>query len=304
MKKKLALVLSGGGARGALQAGALRALFETGYSPQIITGTSIGACNAAFIALNGFNTSSLDKLYTVWEDTEKIDLLPSNYLWLTVRMLFNRNTPKPTNQMVDFLVAHGLKPEICFGDVKDIQLLLTATDLNSYRPVVYGRDAEDSILEAVLASAALPPWVNPIERGQKLLLDGGVVSNLPLQSALDAGASEIIALDLTDPRTIGANSRGFGPFMGKLFLTVQTRQNELERAQAEAKQIPIHTVYLSGKEPYQIWDFTHSKELIEQGYAEMCEAIEVWQSEKRRYGIQKIGNWLQRLTMRNAPKKP
>ena len=55
MKKNLAFVLSGGGSRGAMQAGALRALVEGGYTPDMVCGTSIGAINGAFLAVHGFN---------------------------------------------------------------------------------------------------------------------------------------------------------------------------------------------------------------------------------------------------------
>ena len=59
MKKKLAFVLGGGAARGALQAGALRALLEAGYQPDLVTATSIGAANGAFLAVNGFSLEAV-----------------------------------------------------------------------------------------------------------------------------------------------------------------------------------------------------------------------------------------------------
>ena len=62
MDKKLAFVLSGGGARGALQVGAMYALLECGLQPDLFIGASIGAANATFLALNGFSKESLDKL--------------------------------------------------------------------------------------------------------------------------------------------------------------------------------------------------------------------------------------------------
>jgi NTE family protein len=91
MKKQLAFVLGGGGSRGALQVGALRALLEAGYRPDLWVGTSIGAVNATFLALRGFNQESLTALVGVWQDAVRADLLPSNYLWLTIRTLFNRS---------------------------------------------------------------------------------------------------------------------------------------------------------------------------------------------------------------------
>jgi NTE family protein len=62
MEKCLAFVLGGGGARGALQVGALRALFEAGYQPDLLVGTSIGAANAACLAFWGVNMDGIAAL--------------------------------------------------------------------------------------------------------------------------------------------------------------------------------------------------------------------------------------------------
>ena len=66
MRRSLAFVLAGGGARGALQVGALRALLESGIRPDLLVGTSIGAINAAFLGLHGYTTESLDLLKAAW----------------------------------------------------------------------------------------------------------------------------------------------------------------------------------------------------------------------------------------------
>jgi NTE family protein len=62
MNNRLAFVLGGGGARGALQVGALRALLEAGYRPDLLIGTSIGAINAAGLALWGVDLAGVDAL--------------------------------------------------------------------------------------------------------------------------------------------------------------------------------------------------------------------------------------------------
>jgi len=77
-RRKLAFALGGGGARGALQAGALRALFDAGIQPDIIVGTSIGAVNAIFLAMHGFNLKSLDDLDISWFAAAKADLFPAS----------------------------------------------------------------------------------------------------------------------------------------------------------------------------------------------------------------------------------
>ena len=266
MKKQLAFVLGGGGARGALQAGALKALYEAGLRPDLLVGTSIGAVNAAFLALHGFNMPSVEKLAVVWRKASTADLLPANYLWLTVRNFFGRPSSYSAQRIRDFFIRQGLAPEIRFADIRHVRLILVASDLNRGQPVLYGQNEEDSILEAVLASATLPPWVTPFEKDGRYLMDGGTVSNLPIEPALSVGATEIIALDLLDPRDVQEEDYGFGPFLGRLIYTVEKRQQDLEIALALARGVPATHIHLQGKNSYPLWDFQHTEELLAMGY--------------------------------------
>src|SRR5512142_2209335 len=68
MKKCLAFVLGGGGARGALEVGALRALLEAGFQPDLLVGTSIGAVNAVGLALWGMDAAGIDRLEQAYQD--------------------------------------------------------------------------------------------------------------------------------------------------------------------------------------------------------------------------------------------
>ena len=79
MESKLAFVLGGGGSRGALQVGALFALLERGLQPDLLVGTSIGAVNAAFLALNGFSKESLELLCGTWHKAAALDY--SREIW-------------------------------------------------------------------------------------------------------------------------------------------------------------------------------------------------------------------------------
>jgi NTE family protein len=78
MDTKLVFALSGGGARGALQVGALYALLEYGLQPDLVIGVSIGAANATHLAIKGFSKESLDELVSVWQHAKASDLLPTN----------------------------------------------------------------------------------------------------------------------------------------------------------------------------------------------------------------------------------
>jgi NTE family protein len=276
VKKKLAFVLGGGGARGALQVGALRALLEAGYTPDIMIGTSIGAANAAFLALRGAQLGSIPELIKVWREASYADLLPANYLWLTVRSLFNRINAHTSHRMRDFFVSHGINPDLRFGDVPGVKLYTVAADLNSGRPVILGKDPDECLLDGVLASTALPPWIAPIQKDDRLLVDGGFLSNLPVEPALQQQVTEIIALDLWDPRATAVESQRFGVFLEKVINAANQRQTELELALAAACDVPVHYINLRGKEAQPLWDFSRSEELIVAGYEATSKEIESW----------------------------
>jgi NTE family protein len=279
--KKLALVLGGGGARGALQVGALRAIAEAGLKPSLIAGASIGALNGAYWALHGLDHAAVDALEQVWRASASADILPSNYLWLSVRALFNRPDSHIPHRMRDFLITHGITPELTFAHIPDVQLLLVTADLNHGELVLYGLDPAESVLEGVLASAAIPPWVQPLEKNGRYLLDGGFISNLPIEAALQHGAEQIIALDLTDPREVPQDMRGFGAFLSKTMLTVEARQSQLERALADARGVPVLYLRLLGDTYTPLWDFKAAPPLIEQGEIQMRRALADWLPAQR-----------------------
>lgn len=274
LKTILAFVLGGGGARGALQVGALRALLEIGVQPDLLVGSSIGAVNAAFLAIHGVNGEGVQRLVKAWSDAAVAELLPSNYLWLTVRALFNRPVEFPMHRMQEFFVSHGVDPDLRFGDINDVRLITVAADLNQGIPILFGLDPQDRVLDGLLASTALPPWVRPLSIDDSLLIDGGAVSNLPIEPAIEAGATEIVAMDLKDLRDHQGNGQGFGPFLSKLLNTVEQRQMYLELALAQARRVKVHYLKLQGAEYIPLWHFAHTDELILSGYALTHQALQ------------------------------
>lgn len=270
---KLAFVLSGGGARGALQIGSLYALLENGYQPDLLVGTSIGAVNAAFLAVHGFSREGLDRLTEAWHRAAELDLLPNNYIRLTLRAMLGRSSNNPAGQIRDLLINSGLTPELCFADIQRPQLIIVSADLNTGRPVLHGISQEDKVLDALLISTALPPWSMPVHSQHQVLMDGGVVSNLPIESALQAGATRIVALDLSDRRETFGGKRGLGLFLNNLAYAMERREGDLELRLARAQGVPVFYLGLMGKDPTPILDFHHVDELIAQGYEITCQAI-------------------------------
>ena len=137
----------------------------------------------------GLYTAALTALEDAWRDAAAADLLPSRYVWLTVRTLFGRGGAHREEQMRAFLTDHGLTPDLRFGDLHGVPTRLVAADLNGFRPAIFGAAADDLVQDGVLASGALPPWMHPLERNGRLLLDGGMVSSVPIEPALNAGAN-------------------------------------------------------------------------------------------------------------------
>lgn len=301
MHKQLAFVLGAGGSRGALQVGALRALVEAGYRPDILVGASVGAVNATYLAVNGTDVSGIARLEEAWLDMQAMELAPSNYVWVSLRILLKRPTRTLSQRLEKFFIAHGLSPEIRFRDVDGVRLGILATDLNSGSPVLYGEDLDQSILEGLLASIALPPWITPLEKEGLLLIDGGAISCLPIESALAMGATQIIALDLFDGREALVELSSPSRLVSKLVNTVEKRQTELEMALAQAHGVPVRRLNLVAQEPVALWNFQRTPELIETGYITTQTAIAGWPRQTPQ-GPRSWFDWLVRRDVKNTVK--
>lgn len=263
---KLAFVLGGGGARGALQVGALRVLQEAGIQPDMLVGTSIGAVNAAMLAIYGYSPAGLDTIERAWLDAKESNTLTGDYLKLMVRAMINRMGKETYHEQTRaYYIRNGISPDLRFGDFTTPALYCVATDLNRYQPFIFGEDPEQRVLDGVLASSAIPPWIAPIKIGKNMLMDGGALSNLPIEPAMRMGATEIIALDLFDPRPPDLEARGFSPFFDKLLTSLEHRQVDMELALAQARGVPVHHWRLRYRVVVPVWDFSHTEDLFHTG---------------------------------------
>ena len=183
-KRKRAFVLGGGGARGALQVGAVARLLEADHRPDLVVGTSIGALNAAFLAC----MVSTRRGSPVWSVRLRgrggADLLPA-----TLRVADRAHILRPRRRASGradprFLADHGITPDLRFSDLRGVPGRLVAADLNSVRPALMGAEADDRVHDGVLASAALPPSVRPPGAGWPPAVGRGMVSNVPIEPAM------------------------------------------------------------------------------------------------------------------------
>src|SRR5512136_2192017 len=99
MKRCLAFALGGGGARGAMQVGALRALIEAGFKPDLLVGTSIGAVNATGLALWGVNLAGIEALERAYQEMAFSNLMDSRLARLTLRVLTGRPNQRASRRV-------------------------------------------------------------------------------------------------------------------------------------------------------------------------------------------------------------
>lgn len=180
-----AFVLSGGGTLGAWQVGQLRALFEAGIVPDLVVGTSVGAMNAAAVA--GEPTiEGVRKLEATWLRARRQDILPP-WGWHRVSALY-RKALYPSlglRALVESCVPYARIEEAA------IPLRVVATSLETGEERVL---SSGPAVDAVLASTAIPGVYPPVTIGGERLVDGGIVDNIPVGPAVDAGADEVVVL--------------------------------------------------------------------------------------------------------------
>ena len=281
MKNCLALVLGGGGARGALQVGALRALFEAGYQPDLLVGTSTGSVNAAGLALWGVNLDGVRALEHAYQDAANSKLMDPRLARFALKAMSLHSDQRASRQIAKFLISQGVTPDLRFAQITNVRLGLIGADLDTGEPVIYGLHPEQSVLEGVLASTALQPWFSPIEKDGHCIVDGGAVSCLPVEPAMALGATEIIALDLNDPNGMLDLDNRKDQYMEKLVYSVTRRQTVVEMALAAERNVTVQHILLKSSPPVPIWDFSKHRELIRVGYETARQSMADWLSRDR-----------------------
>jgi NTE family protein len=184
------LVLSGGGSMGALQAGILVVLVRRGFRPGRIIGTSVGALNGAFLAFHP-TVEGAEELVEIWRGLEKEHYLRFNPVSIAYR-LASRQTYLFRNDFLQRLIAaHTVTDDFA---ATAVPFYVTATTLYTGRKKVF---SHGPVSQAVLASTAIPGIFEPHRIGDQAYIDGGVVANLDLETAVELGSREILAIDLS-----------------------------------------------------------------------------------------------------------
>ncbi len=257
LPRPLAYVLGGGGSRGAVQLGMLRALAETDLRPDLVVGTSVGALNGAIVASDPDGAAA--KLDEIWPRIDRQQVFPGGFLLKTIAATSAGRPyvfdPTPLSDLLaEFVTA---------SRVEDLELpfVAVATDLDT--GVRVELDSGD-LRTALLASSAVPvafPWV---ERDGRRLVDGALVANVPIRTAVSRGAKSVMVLDCG---IFGAEGRWSHGIVGVIVqsLAIASRQ-QVTVDLALAADVPVLYFPVPASIPTTIFDFESTAALADESY--------------------------------------
>ena len=255
-REKTAFVLGGGGNLGAVQVGMLRALSSRGIVPDVIVGCSVGALNSAAVAGDP-TPEGIDRLTETWVRLRPDDVFPSSRLngpWMLMRKALSLCSNDALRDLIH-RCAHFER----FEDAA-IPFEVVAASLHSGRERWF---SSGPIVEPILASAALPAVLPPVEIDGELFIDGAVVDNVPISRALHHGCTRIYVLHVGNfdrprpkpQRPIDVLLQSFSIARGYRFL-----------AEAHAEPPPgveICTLPAIDPGPLKRNDFSRTRELVD-----------------------------------------
>ncbi len=277
-RPKIGLVLSGGGARGAAHLGVLKVLEENQIPVDVIAGTSFGALVGGLYA-SGY---SADELTTILEDIDWQAVLSSE---APRRKRSFRRKQDDDGFLIQFrLGVKDGKLKLPSGLVtpNNLRLLLrelaanahavrnfdklpipfraVATDLESGQPVVL---SGGDLASSMVASMAVPALFPPVELDERLLVDGGVSNNVPIDVARAMGADIVIVVDISTPMKSREEISSFTSVITQLTLIMTNKNAAAQMATLGARDIVIRPDI----EGIGLVDFDRTDEVVPKGEA-------------------------------------
>jgi len=187
---RTAFVLGGGGVLGAVEVGMLRALGEAGVEPDIILGTSVGALNGALVAADP-GPGVIDRLLGLWESAaagkEVYGEGAMRQMTRAVRTGTHLHSARPLRMRL-----HQELGDLTFDELA-VPFQCCAASIERAAEHWF---TEGLVVEAVMASAAVPGLLRPARVGDEHFLDGGIVNSIPVGRAVEVGADRIFVLQV------------------------------------------------------------------------------------------------------------
>jgi NTE family protein len=274
-RPRVALVLSGGGARGIAAIGVLRIIERNDIPIDLIVGTSIGSVIGGLYAM-GYSTDQLQSLVdtTNWDDllsysdeSKRRDLFFDQKIARDKSVLVLRfeglepvipqafSTGRRLSNYLNLLTLQGIyHPDPSFNDLR-IPFRAVTTDLVTGKRIVI---ESGDMTEALRASMAIPLLFSSVPRDSMQLLDGGLVDNLPVDVAIAEKANIVIAVDMVSPLRPKSKLNAPWEIADQITTIMMQEANKLSRAKADIVITPRLGDHLAS-------DFTGIDSLITAG---------------------------------------
>ena len=263
-RPKTALVLGGGGSKGALQAGFYRAVSELGIKIDLVVAASIGALNGAFIA-SGMRPRVMMQ---EWARVRRRDIFSFN--WGLLRRGAGAQSIYTARNLRRFLEER--LPVRSFDELP-IPFVAVTTDIQTGRPYLW---KSGDLLEAVLASCAIPgifpPMRGPLDRW---VIDGALADNVPVGTALALGADRVVGILCQQGPERAAEKRGIARILGRAFGIATDRKWRLEAPRySQRPEVliidPVHDIQVDAL------DFSRGAALAQVGYQSSLQVLSLW----------------------------
>lgn len=249
LPRPVAAVVGAGGVLGAAHVGVGYALEERGFAPDMIVGTSVGALNGAIAAAHPDEAAPW--LDNVWSQLRRRDVYPIGYVSSRVSLFNDRGLRR-------LIAGSGLPSRI---EELAVPFTAVAMDLATGAPALLDHGDLES---ALLASAAVPGMLPPVDREGRTLVDGGVVAYIPVLAALRAGAASVVVLSSgpesspLSPEIPRRRASAIAARAGLLLLHHQI-QRDLHEVSRHIPTVMLPTGIDAWPSP---WDFGHTQRLI------------------------------------------
>jgi NTE family protein len=283
-KKKVALALSGGGARGLSQIGVLKSLEENNIVPDMIVGTSIGAIVGGLYS-SGYSTDELDSITKSIDWKSKLSFSEKyqrEFLFLEQKKTLDKglftvsldglkpvlptslSSGNQITQILNVLLLNAkFRPLKNFYDLK-IPFIAVATNLDNGKRVMLD---SGNITESIKASFTFPLLYSPTEINGSELVDGGLTANIPVEPAKKLGADFVIAINSTSPLKSFEELKDPINTADQIISITMEQINEKQLAQADVVITPDIGNHSST-------DFSHIDNMVDKGYDKTSEQIE------------------------------
>jgi Predicted esterase of the alpha-beta hydrolase superfamily len=241
--RKTALVLGGGGSRGAYEIGVWQALKELGISVDIVTGSSVGAINGALVAQGAFELAE-----SLWREIDTPMVFD-----VELKDIF-ANAGLGNNKLKELLTRYIDETAIRNSAV---EYGLVTAELPSMAPrfLMKSQIPEGKLVDYLLASSTLFPAMKGYEIDNLKFVDGGYTDNLPVGLALDHGATHIIAVNLETVGVIRKKRLNDADFI-RIIQSPWDLGNFLVFDRVNSRKI-IRLGYLDTLKAFQLYDGTH-----------------------------------------------